>query len=107
MSQGRGDLGPGSYSLLWFLHSKLRFKRQRLSLHGNSFLATTEGSSWETFPSGFEKIWPPGDQRQAQFDSGKGERNRGLPFFLVVPRLTGTGRGVELEKTPKKSCFLV
>ena len=33
MSQGRGDLGPGSYSLLWFLHSKLRFKRQRLSLH--------------------------------------------------------------------------
>ena len=32
MSQGRGDLGPGSYSLLWFLHSKLRFKRQRLSL---------------------------------------------------------------------------
>ena len=32
MSQGRGDLGPGSYSLLWFLHSKLRFKRPRLSL---------------------------------------------------------------------------
>ena len=32
MSQGRGDLGPGSYSLLWFLHSKSRFKRLRLSL---------------------------------------------------------------------------
>ena len=38
MSQGRGDLGPGSYSLLWFLHSKLRFKRQRLSLQISEFL---------------------------------------------------------------------
>ena len=40
MSRGRGDPGPRSHSLLWFLHSKLRFKRQRLSLHLLNLLIT-------------------------------------------------------------------
>ena len=33
------------------------------------FLATTEGSSLESFPAWFLKIWPTGDHRQDSFDS--------------------------------------
>ena len=47
MSQGRGDLGPGSYSLLWFLHSKSRFKRLRLSLQ--TFIMFFSKTLTETF----------------------------------------------------------
>ena len=40
------------------------------------------------------------------FDSGQ-ERRAEFYLFLVVLRLTGTGRGVEPEKMPKKACFQV
>ena len=40
------------------------------------------------------------------FDSGQ-EGEAEFYLFLVVLRLTGTGRGVELEKVPKKLCFQV
>ena len=40
------------------------------------------------------------------FDSGQ-ERRAEFYLFLVVLCLTGTGRGVEPEKMPKKTCFQV
>ena len=102
----RGDLGPGSYSLLWFLHSKLRFKRQRLSLHTNSFFGDHRGIVLGNFRLGIVvKRSGPLVISAKPVPTLEKERAAEFYLFLVVPRPTGAGRGVEPEKTPKKSRF--
>ena len=53
MSQGHGGLGSEPYPWFSFLQFLFRLSAGACHYIEPHFLATTEGSSWEAFPSGF------------------------------------------------------